>query len=394
MERLYYTDPYLKSLTCTVSSVTRSEKATEVSTDRTIFYPESGGQPGDRGTLGQNDVLDTRKGPNGDSVLILGPNVQINQNDTLKLVLDWDHRYFFMVMHSAQHLLSGLLYTMFGIGTVAVHQGEEYLTIETDKSEIEPAIIDSLVLAANAKIRENHRIIYREMSHSDAEALGMRRSIKVEGDVRIVEIEDTDRIACGGVHVASTGEIGIIYCLGHEQIRGHVRLYFSCGQKALENLLKEDRVISSLNRTFSCHTDELESKVSALSASLTETKALLANAQRRLCRLEMQQNVDENGICTMCCSEGTDLQSYAQNVPDFEDLAMLVLCPEGDRTKWLVALKGKYEKIDFNVLIRPLLSEIDAKGGGRSPVFQGVANCNDKGRLDGFTASFRKAARL
>ena len=390
MNKYYYTEPYRRSLTCTVTGVNHTDKATEVVTDSTIFYPESGGQPGDRGTLGPYRVLDTRKGDDGQSVLILPPSTPVKEGENLELVLDWDHRYFFMVMHAAQHLLSGLLYYMFGIGTVAVHQGEDYLTIETDKEQIPQQTVDELVLAANARIRENHRILYHEMSHSDAEALGLRRSIKVEGDVRIVEIEDVDRIACGGVHVASTGEIGLIYSLGHEQIRGHVRLYFNCGQNALESLLKEDKVIRSLNRTFSCHTDELEDKVAALSAGLTDAKARLQSANKALARFEISSAADADGICVITASEGADLQSYAQAVPEFEDLAMLVLCPDNGRTKWLVALKGKYEKLDFNVLIRPLLARIDVKGGGRSPVFQGVANCSDSTELQEFCRQFKE----
>ena len=101
MEKLYYQDTYLSHITCTVTDVSRSDKATEIRTDRTIFYPESGGQPGDRGKLGQYNVLDTRKADDGDSVLILEPEARINKGDVLELVLDWDHRYKFMVIHAA-----------------------------------------------------------------------------------------------------------------------------------------------------------------------------------------------------------------------------------------------------------------------------------------------------
>ncbi|MBQ7282323.1 MAG: alanyl-tRNA editing protein [Spirochaetales bacterium] len=389
MEKLYYQDPYLSHITCTVTDVSRSDKATEIRTDRTIFYPESGGQPGDRGKLGQYNVLDTRKADDGDSVLILEPEARINKGDVLELVLDWDHRYKFMVIHAAQHMLSGLLFTMFGIGTVAVHQGDEYLTIETDRSAIDGSIIDELVLAANERIRENHEIIYHEMSHKDAEALGLRRSIKVEGDVRIVEIKDVDRIACGGIHVARTGEIGIIYCLGHEQIRGHVRLYFSCGRQAIESLIADSKVIRDLNRTFSCRTDEIMSKVAETLASLSEAKAEAGVAMRRLALTEVRDMTGADGICIMGCAPGADLQNYAQAVLEFDDIAMLVTCHEGGRTKWLIALKGRFEKIDFNSLIRPLLAEINAKGGGRSPVFQGVAACDDKEMIKGFSDKFR-----
>ena len=389
MEKLYYQDTYLSRITCTVTDVSRSDKATEIRTDRTIFYPESGGQPGDRGKLGQYNVLDTRKADDGDSVLILEPEARINKGDVLELVLDWDHRYKFMVIHAAQHMLSGLLFTMFGIGTVAVHQGDEYLTIETDRSAIDGSIIEELVLAANERIRENHEIIYHEMSHKDAEALGLRRSIKVEGDVRIVEIKDVDRIACGGIHVARTGEIGIIYCLGHEQIRGHVRLYFSCGRQAIESLIADSKVIRDLNRTFSCRTDEIEAKVAETLASLSEAKAEAGVAMRRLALTEVRDMTGADGICIMECAPGADLQNYAQAVLEFDDIAMLVTCHEGGRTKWLIALKGRFEKIDFNSLIRPLLAEINAKGGGRSPVFQGVAACDDKERIKDFSDKFR-----
>ena len=79
----------------------------------------------------------------------------------------------------------------------------------------------------------------------------------------------------------------------------------------------------------------------------------------------------------------------ALTIIEVDDIAMLVTCPAGGRTKWLIALKGRFEKIDFNSLIRPLLAEINAKGGGRSPVFQGVAACDDKERIKGFSDKFR-----
>lgn len=131
-----------------------------------------------------------------------------------------------------------------------------------------------------------------------------------------------------------------------------------------------------------------------MSASLTEAKANLQSIQRQLAKLEISNSAESDGLCIITCKEGSDLQSYAQCVPDFSDLAMLVFCPDCDRTKWLVALKGKYEKLDFNVLIRPLLSRIDAKGGGKTPVFQGVANCSDKAKLEEFASSFKEAVRL
>ncbi len=391
MEKLYYQDTYMKAAKVMVTKVMHTDKATEVITDRTIFYPESGGQPGDRGKIGSFEVLDTRKADDGDSILVLEKDCSIEVGQSLDLVLDWGHRYRFMVMHAAQHMLSGLLFTNHQIGTVAVHQGEEYLTIETDKAEIPQETVDAIVEEANRAIAEAHPIVYHEMSHKDAEALGLRRSIKVEGDVRIVEIKDVDRIACGGIHVANTSEIRLIYSLGKEQIRGHVRLYFRCGQQAIESAISNEKVIQSLNRRFSCKAEELEGQIEALQSSLAEAKARRAHAQRELALLEIKERRDSDDFCLIECEEGTDLLCYANAVLSFDDLAMLVLCPDKGRTKWLIALKGRFEKVDFNGLRKDVLAKINAKGGGRSPVFQGVADCSDKDVLKDFSEALHRA---
>ena len=128
MEKLYYTSPYLKQTACRIEKVliqegSANDKADNgkpdvlVLTDRTVFYPECGGQPGDRGFLGPYEVVDTRKDPSGDSILV----VRIGEGQSLPevgmelpLVLDWEHRYKYMAMHTAQHMLSGMMYTMFG----------------------------------------------------------------------------------------------------------------------------------------------------------------------------------------------------------------------------------------------------------------------------------------
>ena len=390
MDKVFYKDTYLKELDCTVVQVNNTDKATEVLTDRTIFYPESGGQPGDRGTLGPFEVLDTRKDEDGNPVLILSKDAAVREGASYTLRLDWDHRYKFMVIHTAQHMLSGLLYTMYGIGTVAVHQGDEYLTIETNMAEIPQETIDGLILEANAKIGENHAVLYHEMSHSDAEALGLRRSIKVEGDVRIVEIEGVDRIACGGVHVACIGEIRLVYCIGQELIRGHVRLYFKCGRQAVEESLGNNRIVHDLSRNLSCRADELADKIASLQNLLSETKTQSVHMQRRLAVSEIKNN-NYYGI-SIIESSGMDLQSYAQAADEFTDIAILVTdSSDRQRTKWLIVLKGKFGKLDFNSDIRPLLATINAKGGGRSPVFQGAADCTDKETLDQFKEDFRTA---
>ena len=117
---LYYKDPYLKETEATVVEIRNGM----VVFDKTIFYPECGGQPGDRGSFGKWVISDTRKDKDGTPLHVIeGELPPLGTTETLSL--DWDHRYFYMKEHTAQHLLSSLLYHMYSIGTVAVHQGEE-----------------------------------------------------------------------------------------------------------------------------------------------------------------------------------------------------------------------------------------------------------------------------
>lgn len=388
MEKLYYFDTYMRETACTVTSVVRKEDHTEVLTDKTIFYPECGGQPGDRGTLGMCKVLDTRKAEDGDSILILEKDADVNVGDFCALTLDWEHRHKFMAIHTAQHMLSGMLFTMFGIGTVAVHHGEEYLTIETDQSEISQQTVDCLVATANRLIMEDHPVGYRELSHKEAEELGLRRSIKVDGDVRIVEIKGVDRIACGGVHVASTSEIRLIYCIGREQIRGHVRLYFKCGDDALNSAISSYNTISSLCSKLSCKPQEVEPLVEKAQSDLSKTKYELEKANKLLARYDLQSRLDANNVAVFISDGIIDLASYQNAVTPYDDIALCIVQLGEERSNWLIALKGKYESVNFNDIRSKLLPTINAKGGGRYPTFQGMAACTDKKALQEFLKGF------
>lgn len=369
MEKLYYQDTYQKETLCKVVSTNLTDKNLEVLTDKTIFYPECGGQPGDIGKLGSYDVLDTRKADNGDSILLLSKDADIEVSKEYSLVLNWEHRYRYMIMHACQHMLSGLLFTMFNIGTVSVHLGQEYLTIETNVESISDDVVNKLIVRANQCVNESHKIVYHEMSHKEAEELGLRRSIKVEGDVRIVEIEGVDRIACGGVHVSSTSEIGLILCTGHEQIRGHVRLFFKCGEDSLSFVFNNQSLINSITEKLSCSQSEILTKCDKLISELTLEKSKSSSYAKVLALEEIKKNLCNN---IAVFETSLEVQDFIQGLSDFNDLALFVVSDN----HWLIVLKGCFEKTDFNTIRQNLLNPINAKGGGRNGVFQGVGDFN------------------
>lgn len=381
MEKLYYKDPYLREAESTVAKIEVSEENTKVTLNETLFYPESGGQPGDRGFINGIEVTDTKKSENGESILYLekGAENKIRVKETVKQKLDWDHRYKFMKMHTAQHLLSGLLYTHFNIGTVAVHLGEEYLTIEIDREKIEQITIENLIRAANKELWAAHSVNYREMNHAEAENLGLRRPIKVNGDVRIVEIEGVDRIACGGVHVGKTSEIGLITAIGHEQIRGHVRIYFNCAEKALEEALKAEEQDGKLCALLSCKTEETAAKVASLLTENTRTKAQLASAETKLAEAEYREKEKDN---TAIIETKLPVERFRGLGEKEENIELLAINREGEKCTWLIIQKGK-ETMDM----KAFLSQSGARGGGRAPVYQGIV---DKDKTENMKKIFRE----
>ena len=379
---MYYTHPYLRTLKCTVTSV----DGNNVTTDKTIFYPEGGGQDGDRGFISGVKVLDTKKAPDGNSILITEDASSLKVGDSVELVLDWEHRHRCMVTHTAQHLLSGLLYTMYGIGTVAVHMGHDYLTIETDRASVDASTIAGLVQRANEEILAGRKVTYAEMSHEEAMALGLRRPIKVEGNVRIVTIEDVDRIACGGVHVSDTLQIRLIVFTSHEQIRGHERLYFRCGQTAVESAISDSRTVRNLCSDLSCRDEEIEQKVKTLVSDLSEKKTKISELSEQLASYNLKKRIDADNTACFEISEDEDISVIGRCASELENIGLCVLQNKGGRKVWLIVLKGKCSA-DFNIFRSKLLAPFGAKGGGKEPIYQGVMeDCN----AETFFSEFRK----
>lgn len=355
--KYYYEEPYLRELDARVVRI--SERGVVLS--ETIAYPEGGGQPGDRGTLDGTPFTDTIK--EGDEVLHVTSG-HFNVGDSVHIVIDWPHRYFYMKMHTCQHLLSGLMFSLYGIGTVAVHQGEDILTIETDRSEIGEETLLEIESAAIKAICENHEVHYLELSHEEAEKLGLRRSIKVEGDVRLVKIEGVDLIACGGLHVASTGEIGEVSYAGSETIRGHVRTIWRCAESARGHRRAESAAMKQISTLFSAKSPEEAARCAR--AQVEEVKEL-GSRIRGLERKEAAHLIASSGSVIRC-----DLPLSAfQNLP----CGRIVISSSGGKVTWLASMDEEKFK-----LFRSKFGILGLKGGGRGGSYQGSAE--DSTRLE------------
>ncbi len=366
---IYYEEPYRTTLVSRVAEV----RSDGVVLEETICYPEGGGQGGDRGTIGGAPLLDTTKAKDG-AILHHVEDAPFGEGDEVEILLDWDRRYHFMRLHTAQHMASGILHNEFSIPTVSVHLGERIMMIECGTEEVSRETAYRVEDEVNRRITENRAVDAVLFDRAGAEALGLRRSIKVGGDsIRLVTVEGVDTIACGGLHVAHTSEIGRFLYMGQERIRGHVRLIFTVGETAVEEIRKRSEAIDELTALFSAPVEELvETAAHALRTAQSE-RSQLAHTEARLASLLLAQLAGSGEEVLLWQVEETiGVKEIGQATGEHDDLLLCAVKAEEGRFIWLIAAKGRgAERFDFMKNRAALFEGFEAKGGGRPPLYQG-----------------------
>ena len=264
--RLYYDDATLARFSASVTAIAKDGRV--VYLDRTAFYPTSGGQPHDVGTLADVPVVD---------VVDEEAHVAHHLAEPLGLPVgamvvgqvDMPRRVDHMQQHTAQHLLSALLTDQYGWPTVSVHFGDDSATVDVACPDgIAHELLAEIEHRANALALANHAVT---VSYEDATtATGLRKASDRDGTLRIVTIEGLDRSACGGTHVARTGEIGAILLRRAERTRGHTRLEFLAGYRAVRRARLDAEWLARAARPLSAAPSDLPALVEQQQLRLTE----------------------------------------------------------------------------------------------------------------------------
>lgn len=397
-EQKYYADPYAKRIESKVVEIIKLKNRWGTRIAETIFYPEGGGQPGDRGVIGKTVITDTRT-IDGHILHISSEKPEYAAGTHVEAVLDWAHRYDYMQQHTGQHILSGALYRECGIATVSVHQGESYVTIETDRSSISQEEIDTAERAANTAVLANVPVSVREAGEEEAGKLPLRRTPKVSGMMRLVSVGEYDLAACGGIHTASSGEVKLIAWIGSEKIRGHVRLFWKIGERALQDYRQKTLICQQLTGLFSVPTEEIADHAQLRLSQIRDLAQDTALLETRCLKLKMELLARDAEILgnTRCIigdfsqERSSFFKLAAKNLPAGENLLLFcgVQRGEGGDLRWMIAENGG-KGIDFNRIREELFPIIAAKGGGKPPVWQGKGE-KPEGAAE-FLDAFRKLA--
>ncbi len=277
-ERLYYTDCYLSVFDAFV--VDRSSDGLRTYLDRTAFYPNSGGQPQDLGQLGGQQILEVIDEDHRIAHVSAAPL----QADHVHGEIDWTRRYDHMQQHTGQHALSAVLVQLFGFQTLSFHMGTDVSTIEIGVKELTGRQIDETEQRANAIVREARpvTIAFEEAAVTQ----GLRKPSGRSGRLRIIEIQGLDRSACGGTHLRSTAEIGLIQIRRVEKIRGNVRVEFVCGIRALRRAKQDFTIASELSRQAAVAIDQLPEHAASVRRRLSEAEKTCQKLTVDLARAE------------------------------------------------------------------------------------------------------------
>lgn len=290
-ERLYYADAYLRAFPARVAAVVPAPGGRAgVVLDRTAFYPTSGGQPHDTGTLAGHPVVDVVE--DGDEIVHVlggpGPGSRLEAGAEVEGAIDWDRRFDHMQQHTAQHIVSGVFLQLLGAETVSVHLGDSS-TLDLEAASLSPEDARRVEDAVTRIVFENRPVTVRIVPASEAGLLGLRRPPRRQGPLRVVEVEGCDRSACGGTHVRSTAEVGLVLLRRWERTRGRVRVEFLAGWRAVRDYRWKHALVGEWSARLTVGDRELGDALERLARDARERERALADARRRLLAHEAER---------------------------------------------------------------------------------------------------------
>lgn len=270
--RSYWENPYQSEFEATVLEAWHAEGKHFAILDHTLFYPTSGGQLHDTGTLGEARVLDVFEPTKHGEAIVHVVDRPLAAGTRVRGKIDWPRRYRHMQRHTAQHILSQAFLRAGRWNTVAVSLKNPVFTIDFDLPPDE-AVIKRAEALANWAVYANLEIRARLVEESQVPLLPLRRLPKVRGTVRVVEIEDWDLAPCGGTHLRRTAEAGPIKILGFERGKKNTtRVYAVAGWEALEDYAAKHEALKSLALKFSSQPLEVPARVEKLERERFEAR--------------------------------------------------------------------------------------------------------------------------
>ena len=378
-ERIYYAEPARRSFDAVVTAVIEHEGGPAVVLDRTAFYPTSGGQPFDIGRLGTADVVNTID--DGERVLHVVKS-PLSIAEAVHGEIDWVRRFDHMQQHTGQHVLSAAFDRVLDNRTISFHMGGESSTIDLAR-EVSPVDVERCVDEANRVVWEDRPVTIRFASPEEAARLPLRKEPVREGPLRLIEIADFDLSACGGTHVASTGEIGLIAVTAAEKFRGGSRVTFVCGGRALRALRGYRDAVAGSVRSLSVLPHELPAAVEKIQSEAKQARKTITRLQSELAGHEAARLLAASPVVAGVhrashVVDGWDaagLKAIASAMTAQGQAAVVIVGTSAPVA--IVVARSPGVAANANDVLQQLLKRFGGRGGGKPELAQGAGLTGD-----------------
>ncbi len=371
----YHDDPGLSRLDTTAIETGGEGDRTWVRLEETIFYPEGGGQPADRGAINGVRVLDVQS--RGERILHFVEHPV--PEGPARLEIDAALRFDRMQQHTAQHLLTAILLDRYALPTTAFHLGERYTAIEVAGPVPAPERLRAIEDEANGEIRLDRRVAGRWVAPEELGALPVRsRGLPdgFAGSLRLVEIEGLDLNTCGGTHVARLGEIQMLRIVDAAAARGGTRISFLAGGRVLRELRESAAVEAALKSRIGTSREEFAGVLDAWDGERKRIDRRVKDLERDLSARIAAEMASEPGprLARFVGDAGPEfLRALAGAVVALRPEATVALvgaAPDGREAIFLVQ-SGPGGAEDVSPTGRKLAELLGARGGGKGRAFQG-----------------------
>ena len=364
-EKLFYNDSYISEFKAKILSVRKEEELFLCILDRTAFFPTEAGQSCDTGKIDGANVVEVRE-EKGEIIHFIDKEPTSSE---VFCKIDWEKRFRKMQNHTGEHIVSGLLNSVYGFDNVGFHLGSTDVTIDFN-GVLSDAQLSEIEKAANEAIVGNIEIKAEFPSAEELANMNYRSKLEIKDNLRIVTIAGYDVCACCAPHVKYTGEVGIIKLLDSIHYKGGTRLHMLCGFDALYDYGRRYKNVKNISELLSAKQENVYEAVIRLTQNLAEEKAKNSALRFEILK-EKTKNLpfcEKNRVVFEEDADFNFLRNYANlAVKSTAEICAVFSGDDENGYKYVIAA----ECIDLSKKVNEINSALNGNGGGKSKMIQG-----------------------
>lgn len=371
-EKLFYKDSYISQFNATVKGCVKISDFYHIILDKTAFFFEGGGQKADTGYIGDAVVSDVQE-INGEIVHVCDRELEIGKEYGCSI--NWEVRFRRMQQHSGEHIVSGIVHSLYGYDNVGFHMEDDYVTVDFN-GELTREQLDEVEDKANLAVCKNYNIICYFPDEKQLSELDYRSKLELTEGVRLVNIENTDLCACCAPHLSKTGEIGIIKILDFMRHRGGIRLVMKSGLDAVEDYRNKYKSVYEISNLLSAKQGEITTAVERLQGeneslyrAFTAFKLSVAN--------DAKKSLTFTHKCAYLIVSNFD-NDMMREVANFgmESSELCLVFSGNDEAGYSYIACSK--TLDMRSVAKDLNNYLQGRGGGRDAMIQGKVSATEE----------------